>query len=107
MTTGDDHALRMSTTNTGAFCATCACGWIGIPKLVPVTKDAKGKKKRHPALAERDARAEYNAHAYVLDPGGEMRTFRCEVCRREWVMAKGSTTCPHDGGSLALVRAAL
>lgn len=103
----DDHELRMTVTNSGAFCATCACGWSGTPKPVPVTREKGGRKKQHPALAERDAVAEFNAHAYVLQPSGEMRNFRCEVCRREFVMPTGSLVCPHDGGSLSYARSRL
>lgn len=94
----------MSTSNSGSFVATCACGWVGTPKRVPVTMERNRRKKRHPALAERDAVAEYNTHAFVLDPGVEMNTFRCEVCRNEFAMPKGSTTCTRDGGSLSLLR---
>lgn len=103
----DDCALRMTVTNSGAFCATCACGWVGVPKLVPVTREKGDRKKRHPALAERDAVAEFNAHAYVLDPGVEMRNYRCEVCRREFAMAAGTVACPHCGGLVMYARSRL
>lgn len=107
MPTTAEHAMRITTTNTGAFVPVCSCGWIGTLHLVPVTVDAKKKKKRHPVLAENAAKAEANTHAYVLDPGVPMAEFRCEVCRREFTMARGSTTCPHDGGTLSLRRGAL
>lgn len=102
-----DHALAMTTTNTGAFVPTCRCGWYGRPHPVPVTVDKRDKRKRHPALAERDAVSEFNTHAYTLDPGADMRNYRCEACRRECVMVVGALACPHCGGSLNYARVRL
>lgn len=98
------HAFAATVTNAGSIVPTCQCGWIGTVHAVPVTVERGGRKKRHAELAARAAHAEYDAHAFVLQPAGEMRNYRCEVCRRELVMPAGSVACPHDGGSLGLAR---